>query len=154
MTVLGIHGAPTVVPRRQLSTEPRSIAHRPGRYLQVDMSERGLEGDPAGSFRTGESNDGQPQDGPARTEHGPGSEAILSAVGFAASTFLQARSWEDRIAEVLERLGRAAGVSRVYVFQNHTDAEGRRLHSQRFEWAAEGIQSQMDNPDLQGSPWE
>jgi GAF domain-containing protein len=40
-------------------------------------------------------------------------------------------------------------VSRVYVFENHTDAEGRMLTSQRFEWSAEGVEPQIDNPDLQ-----
>jgi diguanylate cyclase (GGDEF)-like protein/PAS domain S-box-containing protein len=117
------------------------------------MSESGPEQDPAGSVRPGESNVEQPQVA-APMEHGSGSEAILSAVGFAASAFLQARSWEERIPEVMERLGRAAGVSRAYVFQNHTDAWGRRLHSQRFEWTAEGVQPQIDNPDLQNSPWD
>jgi diguanylate cyclase (GGDEF)-like protein/PAS domain S-box-containing protein len=85
---------------------------------------------------------------------GPDSEeapdAILSAVGFAASEFLRATSWEDVIAQVLGRLGRAARVSRVYVFQNHLALGGRPVSSQRYEWAAEGVAPQIDNPELQG----
>jgi diguanylate cyclase (GGDEF)-like protein/PAS domain S-box-containing protein len=107
------------------------------------MSTTGLEGDPAGDVRLGSSN----------AEPGTGSEAILSAVGFAASAFVQARSWEERVSEVLARLGRAAGVSRVYVFENHTDDDGRRVHSQRYEWIAEGVEPQIDNPELQNNPW-
>jgi diguanylate cyclase (GGDEF)-like protein/PAS domain S-box-containing protein len=126
------------------------------------MSERGLEGDLAGSIRAGEPNAELPEgpasaeaagSGPGRAESGTGSEAILSAVGFAASAFLQARSWEERIPEVLARLGRAAAVSRVYLFENHADEQGRRVHSQRFEWTAENVKPQIDNPDLQNSPW-
>src|ERR687890_606112 len=52
-------------------------------------------------------------------------EAILRAVAFAAERFLKkAASWEESIDEVLERLGRAAEVSRVYIFENYTGEDG------------------------------
>jgi diguanylate cyclase (GGDEF)-like protein/PAS domain S-box-containing protein len=84
----------------------------------------------------------------------PAADAILGAVGFAASEFLRALSWEECIGAVLDRLGQAAGVSRVYVFQNHTDWQGNRVFSQRFEWTAEGASPQIDNLELQNARWD
>ena len=81
-------------------------------------------------------------------------DAILGAVGFAASEFLRAPSWEECIGAVLDRLGQAAGVSRVYVFQNHTDWQDNSVFSQRFEWAADGASPQIDNLELQNARWD
>ena len=89
---------------------------------------------------------------PAPPDHG--AEAIIAAVGFAASEFLRAPSWEASIPEVLARLGQAAHVSRVYLFENHRDEFGRLLTSQRFEWTAPDVKPQIDNPDLQELPWD
>ncbi len=80
--------------------------------------------------------------------------AMLEAVSEAAREFLRSPSWEAVIPSVLARLGQAAGVSRVYVFENRLDDAGRAVVSQRFEWAAEGIVPQIDNPSLQDFPWE
>jgi len=54
------------------------------------------------------------------------------------------------MADVLERLGRAAGVSRAYVFEKRTAPDGSPLVHQRYEWAAPGIAPQIGNPALQG----
>ena len=81
-------------------------------------------------------------------------EAILQAVAFAAECFLKkTTSWEESIEEVLERLGRAAEVSRVYIFENYRDEDGERWTSQRYEWAAPGISAQIDNPLLKAFPY-
>jgi diguanylate cyclase (GGDEF)-like protein/PAS domain S-box-containing protein len=85
---------------------------------------------------------------------GPTADAILGAVGFAASEFLGAQSWESCIQAVLGRLGQAARVSRVYVFQNHRDRDENPMFSQRYEWTAEGASPQIDNPQLQGLRWD
>jgi PAS domain S-box-containing protein/putative nucleotidyltransferase with HDIG domain len=79
-------------------------------------------------------------------------EAILEAVAFTAAKLLHAPDWTQSAVEVTQRLGRAAGVSRVYIFENHTGEDGVLLTSQRFEWADEGIAPQINNPDLQGIP--
>lgn len=55
---------------------------------------------------------------------------------------------------VLEPLGRVSGASRVYVFENRRDADGTLLMSQKAEWCAEGITPQIDNPMLQGLPYD
>ncbi len=54
----------------------------------------------------------------------------------------------------LAPLGVAAGASRVYLFENHRDAQGRLLLSQRAEWCAPGISPEIDNPDLQNLPYD
>jgi diguanylate cyclase (GGDEF)-like protein/PAS domain S-box-containing protein len=91
---------------------------------------------------------------PSPLRAGPTADAILGAVGFAASEFLGAQSWETRIQAVLGRLGRAARVSRVYVFQNHLDRNDNPMFSQRYEWTAKGASPQIDNPELQGLRWD
>jgi len=80
-------------------------------------------------------------------------EAILEAVSFAAEQFLKSTDWEQNIQEVLARLGQAAGVSRVYIFQNRVAEDGALLSDQRYEWTAPEIRPEIDNPSLQGFPW-
>ena len=79
-------------------------------------------------------------------------DKILEAVSFAAGKFLKASSWKNDIQDVLQRLGIATGVSRIYIFENHTDENGNLLTSQRYEWIGENIEAQIDNPDLQNFP--
>ncbi|MBI5294992.1 MAG: PAS domain S-box protein [Chloroflexi bacterium] len=79
-------------------------------------------------------------------------EAILEAVTFTATKLLHSFDWEKSADEVLQRLGQATGVSRVYIFENRFNEEGTLLTSQRFEWVAGGVIPQIDNPDLQNVP--
>jgi PAS domain S-box-containing protein len=81
-------------------------------------------------------------------------EAILEAIGLASERFLRAGPGEVDIEEVLQRLGEATGVSRVYVFENYPDERGAWYTGQRHEWTAENIDSQMDNPVCQDFPWQ
>src|SRR5688500_2416814 len=76
-------------------------------------------------------------------------EEILSAVAFAATRFLDESDWETNIRDVLDRLGSAAEVSRVYLFELFTDAGGVLRTSQRYEWVAPGVKAEIDNPELQ-----
>jgi len=56
------------------------------------------------------------------------------------------RTTYDRILGVL---GPIATTDRMYVFENHVDAAGNLLTSQRAEWCAPGITTQIGNPLLQ-----
>lgn len=76
-------------------------------------------------------------------------EAILEAITYASELFLASSDWKLTITEVLERLGKAAEVSRVYIFQKHLSAANRILVSQRYEWTAKNIIPQINNPQLQ-----
>lgn len=80
-------------------------------------------------------------------------EAILGAIAYAADRFLQTPDWEKEVQKVLARLGEATGVSRVYIFENHTGPGEELLTSQRYEWAAPDATPQIDNPDLQNFPY-
>jgi len=50
---------------------------------------------------------------------------------------------------ILEILGSVSRASRVYIFENHRDRQGRLLMSQRAEWCAPGVAPEIDNPELQ-----
>jgi PAS domain S-box-containing protein len=75
-------------------------------------------------------------------------DAILDAMRFTAERFLSADiSWTTGANEVLERLGRATGVSRVYVFENSVDENGELCATNMNQWSAPGVP--VSNPTLQ-----
>ena len=76
-------------------------------------------------------------------------DAILKAVGFSAEQFLKSTDWEDCINQVLEQLGIATQVSRVYVFKKELSPENIIKVSQVFEWCNHGIKPQINNERLQ-----
>ncbi|MBU1369168.1 MAG: response regulator [Bacteroidetes bacterium] len=80
-------------------------------------------------------------------------EAILQSVSDAAELLLREGYNEKTVKNMLAKLGKATAVSRVYIFENykHNDII---LTSQTFEWVAEGVSSQVNNPDLQNFPIE
>ena len=80
-------------------------------------------------------------------------DAILEAVAFAAERFLLVSDWRQAAAEVLARLGIAAGASRSYVFENVVDGLGRPGTRLLSEWSAPGIEPQIENPALQSATW-
>lgn len=80
-------------------------------------------------------------------------DIILSVVNYVAEHLLKVADWRSAIEEVLRVLGTATRVSRVYVFENHQDAAGRLLTSQRFEWTAKGIEPKLDAPEFQNLPY-
>src|SRR4051812_17135345 len=82
-----------------------------------------------------------------------GPTAILEAVALAAERFLAGPAWEPLIAATLEGLGRAAGVSRAYVFDNVVEDGVVVASRQRAEWSAPGVAPQMDNPGLGRVPF-
>lgn len=81
-------------------------------------------------------------------------DAMLEAISAAGESLLRT-GWSDaEIARVLSSLGPAADVSRVWLFENHLDGDGRFVASQRYEWASDHTTSEIDNPELQGVPWD
>ncbi len=82
-------------------------------------------------------------------------DILLSGVAEATNKLLTEVDFESAVAYALEVLGVAAGVDRVYIFENHTDVEtGQLLMSQRFEWAWETVEPQLDNPELQNCRYD
>lgn len=77
-------------------------------------------------------------------------DAVLSAVSFTAQKLLASVEWENSIEEILAQLGEATSASRVYIFQGQPMLRnGQWFVDQRYEWVAEGIKPEIDNPDLQ-----
>lgn len=64
---------------------------------------------------------------------------LLAEITLAATTMAQASDWRDGIDELLERLGRAANVSRVYLFEVERTKEGVLTHGCFHDWAAQGL---------------
>jgi two-component system cell cycle sensor histidine kinase/response regulator CckA len=73
-------------------------------------------------------------------------DAILEATAYAAERFLGSPDWESCVRDVLQALGRAADVSRVYVYEAVPDRDQRLLINQRYEWVAPGVRSMQGNP--------
>jgi len=77
-------------------------------------------------------------------------DRILEAVSFAAKRFLLSSWSSERLIEVLHRLGDAASVDHVCVFQNGSDLCGDLTASLLAEWVAPGIPSRRTDGRLQG----
>jgi len=78
---------------------------------------------------------------------------ILKAVYLFTERFLRMPLAESKIEPILEELGYADEVSRVYVFENHQKDDGTLVTTQRYEWAAPGTAPEISNPDLIEMPW-
>ena len=79
---------------------------------------------------------------------------ILSGTAQAMNYLLTLHDHDQAIQKVLETIGIATGVDRVYIFENKEDEKtGEAYFSQQFEWTAEGIVPQIDNQELQNMPY-
>ena len=88
-------------------------------------------------------------DNPSRTESLTAA-GILEVLSAGATALLNAEDLSDVMPDLLRRLGNAVGVSRAYLFDVEDDPERGLCIWQRFEWCAEGVEPQIDNPSLQG----
>jgi signal transduction histidine kinase len=75
--------------------------------------------------------------------------AILDAVARVTDHIHGAASVREAMPEVLAMLGRATGVSRVYVFEHLPHPVNDAHMRQIFEWCGPGVEPQIDNPALQ-----
>ncbi len=80
-------------------------------------------------------------------------DAILKAVSSAAEYFLRDGFDASTLISVLEMLGIAAEVSRVYVFANERLDSGVLGANLVAQWVAPGIEPQEGSPDPFGLPW-
>ena len=56
------------------------------------------------------------------------------------------------ISQALARVGSASDVDRTYVFEVTTLPDGSHVASHRYEWVREGIEPELDNPELEAVP--
>ncbi|HEY9650784.1 MAG TPA: ATP-binding protein, partial [Coleofasciculaceae cyanobacterium] len=81
-------------------------------------------------------------------------DRLLRDVVGAMTQLLIATDYKAAITQALTRLGMAADVDRVYIFENHCDqTTGQLLASQRFEWTRHQVAIQ-DNPELQSLAYD
>jgi diguanylate cyclase (GGDEF)-like protein/PAS domain S-box-containing protein len=76
-------------------------------------------------------------------------DEILDAIGFATKQFMRHAAIEEILPEVFARLGEATRVSRVYLLENQTAADGSISSIYRHEWDAWRIQPNLSIPVLQ-----
>ena len=83
-------------------------------------------------------------------------DTLLMGLSYATDHILSGGTLSDEgIADALEALGALADVDRAYIFESTSGEHGLRgTISQRYEWSAEGVEPQIDNPDLQDVPWD
>ncbi|MDZ4670795.1 MAG: histidine kinase dimerization/phospho-acceptor domain-containing protein, partial [Phototrophicales bacterium] len=71
-------------------------------------------------------------------------------MAFSSEKLLKTSDWRNAIDALLARLGTAAEASRIYIFQNQpVTPEGMIIVDQKYEWVADGISPEINNPDLQ-----
>jgi len=80
-------------------------------------------------------------------------ESIMSAISLAAEQFLKESKWEHNVPAVLETIGQAAHVSRIYVAMNYMGVEDVVHFSICYEWADPRVTPQIHNPQLQHVPF-
>ena len=76
-------------------------------------------------------------------------DAVLEAVSRSAERLVAEPSWRDAAPLLLRELGEATEASRSYLFEAKMQPDGRRTVSQRFEWVAPGITSELANEVMQ-----
>lgn len=77
-------------------------------------------------------------------------DELLKTAATASALLISEKDLDSAIEKVLEIIGRATGQDRSYIFEYHIDGDtGENLMSQRYEWAGEGIQPEINNPALQ-----
>jgi len=78
---------------------------------------------------------------------------ILNGSALASNYLLTLHDYSQAIQKALETIGKATGADRAYIFTNQEDEfSGESFFSEQFEWTAEGITPQIDNPKLQNIP--
>lgn len=81
-------------------------------------------------------------------------DRLMHAVAEMLNKLLTVDDFREAIDEALATLGLASQVDRVYIWENHPhDPSGEPAVSQRFEWCNEGVEPQIDNPDLINLPY-
>ncbi|WP_143437971.1 ATP-binding protein, partial [Hydrocoleum sp. CS-953] len=82
------------------------------------------------------------------------SDRLLQGIAIATNGLLTIKDHHKSVQAALNALGPVMDVDRIYIFQNHPHPEtGEPASSQRWEWVAEGVQPEIDNPELQNIPY-
>lgn len=75
-------------------------------------------------------------------------EAILQVLAYASGIFFKEGFNKHSVQKFLGEIGIVTRSSRVYIFQNFEDENGKPYTSQIYEWVKSSVKSELDNPDL------
>lgn len=78
--------------------------------------------------------------------------ALIDGVLAAQKQLLGGAPATEAVPAALAAVSAAAKVDRAYVFSFKNNADGAVYASQRYEWVAEGVEPQLENPELQDIP--
>lgn len=81
-------------------------------------------------------------------------DSLLQGVAEATNHLLTNVDYEAAIAEALSKVGKAAGVDRAYIYENHPHpTTGEVAMSLRFEWTQQSIESGIHKPYWQNQSY-
>ena len=82
-------------------------------------------------------------------------ERLLEGIVSSSNCLLTIEDYEQSIDAALAALGNAVIADRIYIFENHPHpTTGEMLMSQRWEWLAQGVIPEIDNPELQNLSYD
>lgn len=82
-------------------------------------------------------------------------ENILHSMIDFTDELLTNKDYDNALYKGISHLGQATKVDRVYYWENHFNKDDNKWYtSQRYEWTNDGVDPQVDNPDLQNVPFE
>ncbi len=80
-------------------------------------------------------------------------DTILQSIAMSSAVLLQQGDWKDAIPTVLAQIGGAAGTNRTFIFEKqHDTPEDGLIVRMPYEWTADGVPSDIDNPLYQALP--
>jgi two-component system NtrC family sensor kinase len=110
----------------------------------------------AGADRTLQSADAMPLQDPTErrsvTAELARREAMLEAIGYAATRIVGGGDWQAGIQDLLARLGKAAEVDRVTLFETHRGPDDEMVQSCRYDWSAAPFKPISGDPRYQNMP--
>jgi PAS domain S-box-containing protein len=81
-------------------------------------------------------------------------DRIIEAVGQSTNVLLRGKDDRESIPAVLQLIGEATAVDRVYIFENHPHPEtGQPSISERFEWSKLDSNALINDPSRQNIPY-
>ncbi|QEX18773.1 hypothetical protein FRZ44_40840 [Hypericibacter terrae] len=79
-------------------------------------------------------------------------EAMLETIGYAATRIVGGGDWQAGIQDLLARLGKAAEVDRVTLFETHKGPENEMVQSCRYDWCVAPLKPISGDPRYQNMP--
>ncbi len=79
---------------------------------------------------------------------------LLQSLAMLSRAMLTVDSWESAVGAVVHGIGPASSADRCYFFARHPSPQGGQdVVSHKHEWCADGIHSELANPQLQNMPF-